>query len=106
MGAVQLETEDVIAHYPDAPGAKARDTSRMAAAGMAPRARSLRARVYDAIKEQPGTPEQIALRLGEPLMNVRPRCSELAAKGLIEDSVQRGTAMGGRKAIVWRAVQR
>ncbi|MDP1598992.1 hypothetical protein [Phenylobacterium sp.] len=89
--------------YPESPGFKARETSRAAAAAMAPQAKSLRARVFDEIKKAPGTPEQIAHRLKEPLMNVRPRCSELAAKGLIMDSEARGTAMGGRRAIIWRA---
>lgn len=91
-----------IFNYPDGPGFKVRETSRAAAAAMAPQAKSLRARVFDELKRAPGTPEQIAHRLKEPLMNVRPRCSELAAKGLIIDSEARGTAMGGRRAIIWR----
>lgn len=94
---------DIFAEpYPNGPGWKARETSRAAADAIAPQAKSLRARVYDEIKKAPGTPEQIAHRLKVPLMNVRPRCSELAAKGLIVDSEARGTAMGGRKAIIWR----
>ena len=90
--------------YPDRPGWKGSDTSRAAAAGIAGKAGTLRDRVLAAINVRPGTPEQIALRIDEPLMNVRPRCSELHAKGLIEDSAVRGTAMGGRHAIVWRVV--
>lgn len=58
------------------------------------------------IRREAATPEQVALRLGVPLMNVRPRCSELARLGLIEDSRVRRLAMGGRKAIVWKAVVR
>lgn len=91
-----------IFSYPNGPGFKARDTSRAAAEAMAPQVKSLRARVFDELKKAPGTPEQIAHRLKVPLMNVRPRCSELAAKGLIVDSKVRGTAMGGRQAIIWR----
>jgi len=94
------------AAYPDRPGFKSRETSRAAAEGIALTAGSIRARVYDAIKAKPGTPEEIAARIGEPVMNVRPRCSELAsdAKGrrpLIRDTGERRTAMGGREAIVW-----
>lgn len=89
--------------YPDHPGHKARDTARNAAAGIEPKAKSLRARVYDAIRAEPGTPEQIAERLGEPVMNVRPRISELSARSLVTDSGRRGEAMGGRRAIVWEA---
>jgi len=99
----QIDIEDLLgASYPNAPGWKARDTAQAAAEAIAPHAKSLRARVYDELKKAPGTPEQIAHRLREPLMNVRPRMSELSAKGLIEDSGARGTAMGGRKAIIWR----
>lgn len=98
-----MEQQLDIFSYPDGPGFKARETSRAAAAAIAPQAKSLRARVFDEIKKAPGTPEQIAHRLKEPLMNVRPRCSELSARGLIIDSDARGTAMGGRRAIIWRA---
>ncbi len=90
--------------YPDRPGAKARSTSFEAAEGMAEKAPSLRDQVLAEIRREAATPEQVALRLGVPLMNVRPRCSELARLGLIEDSRVRRLAMGGRKAIVWKAV--
>lgn len=88
--------------YPEAAGYKARDTSKAAAVGIEAGAKSLRARVYDAIKERPRTPEEIAERLGVPVMNVRPRCSELSERSLIVDSGQRGAATGGRQAIVWK----
>ena len=98
--SVQLSLLD---DYPNSPGWKARETSRAAAEAIAPQAKSLRARVLDEIAKAPGTPEQIAHRMKAPLMNVRPRCSELARKGLIIDSGARGQAMGGREAIIWRA---
>lgn len=101
--ATQLDLEDFLGSYPNAPGWKGRGTSREAAEGIAPVAKTLRARVLEAVKAKPGTPEQIALRLNVPLMNVRPRLSELSNQGLVEDSGDRGTAMGGRRAIVWRA---
>jgi predicted ArsR family transcriptional regulator len=95
---------DHAAFYPDSPGHKGnRDTGRAAAAGIEPRAGTIRARVLAAIRERPGTPEELADRMGEPVMNVRPRCSELAAKDLIEDSGERAVAMGGRKANRWKA---
>lgn len=90
--------------YPNQPGFKRRQTSRAAAEAMAPKAKSLRARVYDALKSKPGTPEEIAARLGEPVMNCRPRFSELSAHDLIRDTGHRRTAMGGRQAIVWEIV--
>jgi len=96
----QIDIEDVL-RYPDVPGWKGRETSQAAAEAIAPAAKSLRARVFEEIRKAPGSPEQIAHRLKLPLMNVRPRCSELAAQGLIVDSGARGTAMGGRRAIIW-----
>ena len=92
--------------YPNEPGFKARQTSADAARGIKSAAATIRERVLEAVRAKPGTPEEIAERIGEPVMNVRPRCSELAAKRLIEDSGKRGEAMGGRRAIVWRAVAR
>lgn len=91
------------ASYPDAPGFKAQSTSFAAAVGMAPKAGTLRERVLAAIRLKPGTPEEIAKRLHEPVMNIRPRCSELLAKGLIANSGLTREAMGGRQAIVWQA---
>lgn len=88
--------------YPHEPGWKARDTARQAAEGVAPKAKPLRVRVLEELQRGEGTPEQIADRIGAPLMNTRPRLSELAAQGLIEDSGKRGRAAGGRRAIVWR----
>lgn len=87
--------------YPDAPGYKARETSRAAAEAAAPMAMSLRARVYEAIKAKPDTPEGVAKRLREDILAVRPRFSELSARGLIEDSGTRGPSRGGRASIVW-----
>lgn len=97
---------DHAAFYPDAPGHKGnRDTGRAAAAGMEPKAGTIRARVLTAIRERSGTPEEIADRIGEPVLNVRPRISECAAKNLIEDSGERGPAFGGRRSIRWRAIR-
>ncbi|MDO8800074.1 hypothetical protein [Phenylobacterium sp.] len=91
----------MAASYPAHPGYKARATSKAAAEGMAPKAQSLRARVFDALKEKADTPEGVAARLGEPVMNCRPRFSELSARDLIHDTGMRREAMGGRQAIVW-----
>lgn len=66
--------------------------------------RSASQRVLDALKKQAGTAEQIANRINEPLLNVRPRCSDLVRRGLIRDSGRRGTSMGGQLATVWEAV--
>ena len=94
---------DLFAFYPEAPGYKGTsDTARAAAAGIAGKVGTLRDRVLHELCVREGTPEQIAARMREPVMNIRPRLSELRAKGLVEDTGKRGTAMGGRLAIVWR----
>lgn len=90
--------------YPLAPGFKARNTSREAAQAIAPKAKTLRERVLEAVKAAPGTPETIAARLGLPLLSIRPRFSELSALGKIRDTGKRGTSDGGKRAIVWEAV--
>lgn len=97
------ELPSAPARYPDRPGHKRRETSKAAADAIAPVAGNLRERVLAAVREKPGTPEQIAARLNVPVMNVRPRLSELSRKSLVVDSGKRGKAMGGRQAIVWRA---
>jgi hypothetical protein len=94
----------VAAAYPDHPGHKRRRTSRAAAEAIAPKAGSIRSRVYDALKVASGTPEEVAARIGEPVMNCRPRFSEPSARNLIRDTGQRRTAMGGREAIVWEVI--
>lgn len=93
-------------HYPDAAGWKARETSREAAEAVTPKAKTLRQRVLETVAQRPASPEQIAKALGEPVMNIRPRLSELAKLNLVEDSGMRAIAMGGRKAIVWRTTAR
>lgn len=88
--------------YPDSPGYRRQETSRAAAEAIAPREKSLRARVFDALKIANATPEEMAERLGEAVHSIRPRFSQLLEAGLIEDTGERGTAMGGRKSIRWR----
>ena len=90
--------------YPAHPGFKAEGTSREAAEGIAERALSLMDRTLLALKRQPMTPEEVAAELGEPVFNIRPRFSQLAAKHLIENTGSRRQAIGGRQASVWRAV--
>ena len=91
--------------YPIAPGFKVQETSKAAAKGMAPKAGTLRERVLAALREAPGTPEDVAARLNEPVMNVRPRISEARALGLVKDTGRRGEAFGGRRAIIWAVAE-
>lgn len=85
------------------------ETSRQGRDFIAPKAKTLRQQVLDAIEAQRGTPEQIHARLKTAGVNhlltaVRPRCSELARMGLIKDSGERGLGESQRcKSIVWVA---
>lgn len=92
--------------YPLAPGDTGRDTSVEAAEAMRPTAALLRDRVLDRVRGagQDGmTADECATALGESVLAVRPRFSELAALGRIVDSEQRRANLSGRRAIVWRA---
>jgi hypothetical protein len=99
------DAEISLFDYPNAPGFKARSTSEATAKAAAPMAMGLRARVFEAIKQRPDTPEGVARRLKVDILNIRPRLSELSAKGRIEDSGRRGPSRGGKEAIIWRVVR-
>lgn len=94
--------------YPAHPGVKSphRDTSVDAAVAMAPKARTLRDRALVAIRDSGHhglTADQVAGRLGETILAIRPRISELVNGRLIRDSGERRANGSGRSAIVWLA---
>ena len=92
------------APYPSGPGHKGGDTSRGAAAGVAPGAKTLREMVLRGLKRRgPSTPEEMAVWLRVDLMSIRPRFSELSATGAIEDTGERRQSRCGKRAKVWRA---
>lgn len=89
--------------YPYQPGFKALGTSAEAAANIAPRAKSLREATLEAIRQKPGTPDEIAARLGKSILSIRPRVSELIALGLVKESEQRRANRSGHRANVVEA---
>ena len=93
--------------YPHTPGFKARKTAKDAARSMASKAKPLRDRVLAVFKSAGKTgmtPDEVAEALGVSILSVRPRVSELATLGLLEDTFKRRANQGsGRHAIVWRA---
>lgn len=93
------------AYYPASPGFKARDTSRAAAADIAPKAPTLRQQVLDVLKAGDATADEVAARLRKCEFAIRPRLSELSAAGLIEDTPARRPSSNGKMSIVWRAVR-
>lgn len=91
--------------YPHHPGARDRDTSRAAAASIAPAASTLRDRVLALYERNAGmTADECAGRLGLSILSVRPRVTELARLGRLRDSGARRANGSGRSAIVWTPV--
>lgn len=91
--------------YPDAPGYRNTDTSRDAADAIKPRLSKMQSDVLKVLAVRPMTVMEIAQALRQRFETIQPRTSECAAKGLIEDSGERGISRDPRKAaIVWRLV--
>ncbi|MFN7174201.1 MAG: hypothetical protein ACK4MT_05760 [Thermaurantiacus tibetensis] len=89
--------------YPGAPGFKRQATSAEAATSMRDQAGRLRGAVLAALRRHgPLTADEIAGALGETVLSVRPRVSELAVEGLVVKTSQRRRNDSGRTAIVWR----
>jgi hypothetical protein len=89
--------------YPGAPGFKRRDTSDAAASAMRDRAGFLRQAVLNALYwHGPQTADEVAARLGESVLSIRPRVSELAVDGRVVATGERRKNASGRSAIVWK----
>ena len=83
-------------------GAQATDTSRAAARYMAPKALGLREAVLSTLEHSgPSTADEVAGRLCESILAIRPRLSELNKAGEITDTTTRRKNLSGRAAIVW-----
>ena len=94
--------------YPLSPGFKTGGTSRDAALAVSSRASILRERVHAEIAAaglSGLTADQVAARLGESVLSVRPRLSELyhASPPRIVPTGERRTNDSRLKAKVWRA---
>lgn len=87
--------------YPQSPGFSNTDTSRAAAAHVAPRAASLRRRVWDLLRDRPATGEDLAFMMSANLYSVLPRLSEMQLDGMVRDSGARQKTQNGCYAIVW-----
>lgn len=86
--------------YPNVAGFKRFGTSSEAAQSID--AKTLRAKVLEELCKAPGTADELAYRLHVDRLSIRPRCSELAALGQIEDSGIRHENSSGRRAVVWQ----
>lgn len=88
-------------------GWKARETSREAAQAVAPTCEAIRQRIVALLagKSDPMTADEITRALGIDGFTVRPRITELAKRGAIEDSGIRKPGSRGRTQTAWRAVE-
>ena len=103
MSAFKQRLANTLAVYPESPRYKAPGASQQAARRIVPLVTGLRAKVLRSLREDgPGTPDEIAERLGFSILSVRPRFSELNRLGLIEQSNERRTNDSGHRADVWR----
>jgi predicted ArsR family transcriptional regulator len=91
--------------YPVGPGSKERGgTSEEAAERIASRAETVRLQVLALLRAGGKlTADEIAKKLKLSVLSVRPRVSELAARGLIERTGGRRQNQSGMNAAVWRA---
>lgn len=89
--------------YPFTPGAKAGGTSQDAADAMVGRSNVLRWRVLGILEIAAHTADEVAAIMGESILAIRPRVSELRRMGLIEDTGFRRANASGHTAIVWSA---
>jgi hypothetical protein len=90
-----------MSKYPDEPGFKEGDTSREAAESMSLRAIKLRKLCYDLIRKYPGhTADEIADLVGESLLAIRPRISELRRMQYVRNH-GRGSNRSGMAAHRW-----
>lgn len=88
--------------YPNTPGWKEAETSKDAAESVRDRARILREAALALIEEVGLTSDEIAQCLGESVLSIRPRVSELRRMKLVTKSGLRRANASGRMAHVWK----
>jgi len=98
-----IEEQELELRYPNTPGYKEEDTSKAAAEAMEPNALTIRLKITESlgwVGDQ--TADEVAGRLGLSVLAVRPRFSELLARGSIRDTGIRRANISGKSAKVWR----
>jgi hypothetical protein len=96
----------VVRTYPNFPGFKGPPTSREAARRISRHSSTVRDLVlaeFRAAFPRGLGADEIAARLNQSILTVRPRCSELLAAGLIEQTPERRRNVSGMSAATWRA---
>jgi len=88
-------------NYPGNAGYKERTTSKEAAEQMDTRVALLRTRCCHLLMYGDYTADELAHLMGESILSIRPRISELKAKQLVFDTGVRRKNQSGKSAIVW-----
>lgn len=95
---------DYASEYPNAPGFRRARTSRAAAEAMKVKDKPLRVKVLELLKAgNELTADEIADRLGETVLAIRPRVSQIKRQGLIFDTGKTRPNISGIRASVWSA---
>ncbi len=104
MTTIQLPLWAAAASYPLAAGSKTGGTSAEAAKKI--HAARLQKAVLRVLQTTPGgmTADEVAGELGESILSIRPRVSELKRQGMVEKTRERRRNISGMSASVWRAV--
>lgn len=89
--------------YPHDPGFKEHGTSFESARRMEPRAGTLREQAYAILSQHSAglTADEVAARMGETVLAIRPRLTELKLAGRIERNGQKRPNVSGMNASVW-----
>src|SRR3954471_15618096 len=93
---------DYADSYPTTPGYKENDTSRAAADSMKPTAAHLQSKCLKALAKGQMSADECAVDIGEGILSIRPRFSELLRMGKLVDTGLRRRNDSGRSAKVWR----
>jgi predicted ArsR family transcriptional regulator len=91
-------------NYPYAPGFKTEqpETSNQAATAVRSRAETLRELVREKFRLGSATADEIAAKLNESVITIRPRVSELHKQGVLKDTGFRRKNESGHSAVVWQ----
>lgn len=98
-----MKSQLSIFDYPNSPGYKTGGTSKAAAIKMRARAPTLRERCLEVLQHYAFTSDEVAHSLGESILSIRPRISELYRMGLIYDTGTRRSNESDILATVWKA---
>lgn len=90
-------------NYPHQPGSKTTGPSAESARKVAGVADILRLKVHALLKREHLTADEAAERLGETVLSIRPRVSELKRLGMVVATQARRFNASGHSATVWRA---